>query len=258
MNKVFHGDCINHMADLPEKSVDLLFADPPFNIGMTYDGYKDKMKREDYLLWASQWLEKAINLLKPTGSLFVASGDEYVAEMKVLCDNFGLHLRNWIIWHYTFGTACTGKFNRSHTHILYFVKNTKEFTFNAEAIAVPSARQMVYADKRANAKGKIPDATWILRPQEDPRVLTGNDATWYYPRLCGTFKERLDHPCQMPESVLERIIKVASNEGDLVFDPFAGSGTTLAVAKKLKRQFGGVELSKKYHNLIKKRLARIR
>ena len=145
-------------------------------------------------------------------------------------------MRNWIIWHYTFGVNCTKKFNRSHAHILYYVADPKRFTFNADSVRVPSARQTKYADRRANPSGKIPDDTWTIS------------------RVCGTFKERTDHPCQMPEAVLERIIRASTNPSDCVLDPFAGSGTTLAVAKRLGRRSIGIELSMRYAHDIAKRV----
>src|SRR5262249_23297541 len=149
---------------------------------------------------------------------------------------------------------CTRKFNRSHAHIFYYVADPKRFTFNADAIRVPSARQTTYADRRANPLGKLPDDTWVLRPQEDERFFRPDDDTWYVARVCGTFRERGKHPCQMPLALLERIIRVSSSPGDLVLDPFAGSGTTLAAAKKLGRDYLGIELSANYAKRIRERL----
>jgi site-specific DNA-methyltransferase (adenine-specific) len=252
------GDCVDIMTRLPAESVDLVFADPPFNIGYEYDVYHDQRHKDDYLTWAEKWLSAAVRLLKPTGSFFLAIGDEFVAEHKVRLDALGLELRNWIIWHYTFGVNCTKKFNRSHAHVLYYTKHSTDFTFNADEIRVPSARQTTYADRRANPVGKLPDDTWVLRPQETDRHFQPDSDTWFASRVCGTFKERTGHPCQMPEAVLERIIRVASNPGDLVFDPFGGSGTTLVVAKKLGRHFSGVELSESYAEGIRERLDGVR
>jgi len=256
-NEVFSGDCLTRLADLPAGSVDLAFADPPFNIGYEYDRYDDSRARADYLAWTDQWLAAVRRVLKPTASIYVAIGDEYAAEIKVRLDGLGLSMRNWIVWHYTFGVSCTRKFNRSHAHIFYYVVDPKRFTFSADAIRVPSARQTTYADRRANPLGKLPDDTWVLRPQEDGRFFGTEDDTWYVPRVCGTFKERGEHPCQMPLALLERIIKVSSNRGDLVLDPFAGSGTTLAAAKKLGRDYLGVELSDNYAERIRDRLGRV-
>jgi len=256
-DEVITGDCLEVLGRLEAGCVDLVFADPPFNIGYEYDRYDDRRTKAEYLGWADRWLAAAVRVLKPDGSFFLAIGDEYAAEYKVRLDALGLALRNWIVWHYTFGVNCTRKFNRSHAHILYYVRDPKRYTFHADAVRVPSARLTVYADRRANPGGKLPDDTWVLRPQESDRHFRPDSDTWYVPRVCGTFRERTAHPCQMPEAVLERIIRVATDPGDLVLDPFAGSGTTLAVAKKLGRRFLGIELSDAYADLARKRLQSI-
>lgn len=248
------GDCVKHLGRMPAGAVDLIFADPPFNIGYEYDRYDDRQPKAEYLAWADRWLAAAVRVLKPTGTLVVAIGDEYAAEHKIRLDALGLTFRNWIVWHYTFGVSCTRKFNRSHAHILYYTKHPKQFTFNPEPVRVPSARMTTYADRRANPVGKLPDDTWVLRPQETDEHFLPDSDTWAFSRVCGTFRERTGHPCQMPEAVLERIIRVASDEGDTVLDPFAGSGTTLAVAKKLGRYGVGCELSPEYAAGIRDRL----
>ena len=184
-------------------------------------------------------------VLKPSGTFWLAIGDEYAAELKVACTSTSsaFIMRSWVIWYYTFGVNCTRKFNRSHAHLFHFVKDEKQFTFNAEdpQVRVPSARALVYGDSRANPEGRLPDDTWVLRPQDLPEGFQPMDDTWYYSRVAGTFKERQGfHGCQMPEQLLGRIIRVSSNPGDVVFDPFTGSGTTLAVAKKLGREWIGL------------------
>src|SRR5262249_37833739 len=99
----------------------------------------------------------------------------------------------------------------------------------------------------ANPDGRLPDDTWILRPQDLADCFTPDEDTWYFPRIAGTFKERAGfHGCQMPEQLLGRIIRTCSNENDVVLDPFAGSATTLVVAKKLGRRFLGFEISDEY------------
>lgn len=254
---VITGDCIEVLNGLPAGCADLVFADPPFNIGYQYDVYDDRRAKADYLAFAERWMAACVRVLKPTGAFFLAIGDEFAAEHKVRLDALGLTLRNWIVWHYTFGVSCTKKFNRSHAHIFYYVRDPKNYTFNADGIRVPSARQTTYADRRANPVGKLPDDTWVLRPQETDDHFREDGDTWNVPRVCGTFRERTGHPCQMPEAVLERIIRAATNPGELVIDPFAGSGTTLAVAKKLGRKYLGTELSEDYADAVRKRLQMI-
>jgi site-specific DNA-methyltransferase (adenine-specific) len=257
MDQILTGDCLLHLGGLKAGSVDLAFADPPFNIGYEYDVYDDRQSRRDYLAWTEKWLAAVKRVLAPAGSFYVAIGDEYAAELKVRLDDLGLTMRNWIIWHYTFGVHCKRKFNRSHAHMFYYVNDPRRFTFNLDAVRVPSARQTTYADRRANPSGKTPDDTWVLRPQEDGRFFSPASDTWYVSRVCGTFKERTGHPCQMPEAVLERIIRVSSNPSDLVLDPFAGSGATLATALKLGRRCLGIELSPEYAEGIRRRLEQI-
>lgn len=257
-NEVWAGDCVQQLARVPEGAVDLAFADPPFNIGYEYDVYHDRRAKAEYLDWTDRWLDAVRRVLKPTGSLWLAIGDEYAAEIKIKLDKLGLTMRNWVVWHYTFGVNCTKKFNRSHAHLLYYVVDPKAFTFNADAVRVPSARQTTYADRRANPVGKLPDDTWVLRPQETAEHFRSDGDTWSVSRVCGTFKERTGHPCQMPEALLERVIRVSSNERDLVLDPFAGSGTTLVAAKRLGRKYLGVELSPDYADAVQERLAGVK
>jgi DNA modification methylase len=249
-------DCIEGMKQLADGSVDLAFADPPFNIGYKYDVYEDRMAADQYLDWTKQWGRELVRALKPTGTFWLAIGDDFAAELKLIFQrDLGLTCRSWVIWYYTFGVNCKSKFSRSHTHLFHFVKNPKAHTFNVDAIRVPSARQLVYADARANCKGRLPDDTWILRPQDLLEGFQQEEDTWYFPRVCGTFKERAGfHGCQMPEQLLGRIIKVSSNPGELVLEPFAGSGSTLIVAKKLHRNFIGFELSENYAQKVQKRI----
>ncbi len=255
-NRIVACDCITGMQQLPDASVDLVFADPPFNIGYKYDVYDDLKSADEYLDWSREWIQQAHRVLKPDGAFWLAIGDDFAAELKVLANReIGFHVRNWVIWYYTFGVHCTRKFTRSHTHLFYFVKDPKKFTFNDDPIRVPSARQLVYGDKRANPKGRVPDDTWILRPQDAPNSFGADEDTWYFPRVAGTFKQRAGfHGCQMPEQLLGRIIRACSRPGELVLDPFGGSGSTLVTARKLGRQYLGFELSEQYVEQIRGRL----
>lgn len=237
INRVIEGDCIEVMKTIPDNSIDLIFADPPFNIGLKYDSYNDKRSYEDYYNWSANWISETYRILKKTGTIYIAIGDEFAAEINLILKKTGFNFRNWLIWYYTFGQNQRKKFNRSHTHILYFTKDKEKFIFNDKDVRIPSARQQIYHDKRAHPLGKVPDDVWE------------------FARICGSFKERLgDHPCQMPEALLERIIRTSSNSGDVVLDPFGGTGTTVSVAKKLKRNYITTEISKNYFDVIKKRL----
>ncbi len=256
-NQIHQGDCVKLLNKLEEGSVDLVFADPPFNIGYDYDVYDDSQSTDDYLSWCGKWISGVHRALKTDGTFWLAIGDEYAAELKIESQKAGFHCRSWVIWYYTFGVNCANGFSRSHTHLFHFVKDPKNFTFVRPNpnVRVKSARQLVYADLRANPSGRLPDNTWITRPQDAPDAFRPNHDTWFFSRVAGTFKEREGfHGCQMPEQLLARIIRTCSNPYDLVLDPFGGSGTTLCVAKKLRRNWMGFELSDEYVKHIGKRL----
>jgi site-specific DNA-methyltransferase (adenine-specific) len=261
LGRIHHHDCIAGMNALPAGSVDLAFADPPFNIGYDYDVYHDAKDYEEYLAWSRKWIGAVHRVLKPDGTFWLAIGDEYAAELKLQSQKLGFHIRSWVIWYYTFGVNCKFKFSRSHAHLFHFVKDPKKFTYLSEQLEnrVPSARLVVYGDSRGNPNGRLPDDTWILRPQDLAGHFTPEEDTWYFPRVAGTFKERAGfHGCQMPEQLLGRIIRICSHENEIVLDPFSGSATTLAVAKKLGRRSLGFDLSPDYVKRGTDRLAGIR
>ena len=255
-------DCVAGLASLPAGSIDLVFADPPFNIDYDYDVYDDARDEAEYLEFCRRWMTGCHRALKSDGTFWLAIGDEYAAQLKLLARDVGFHCRSWVIWYYTFGVNSPKGFSRSHTHLFHFVKDRRRFTFNVDnpAVRVASARQLVYADKRANSRGRLPDNTWVLRPQDAPSgAFTPEHDVWFYSRVAGTFKERQGfHGCQMPEQLLGRIVRLCSRPGEIVLDPFGGSGTTLAVAKKLGRRPVGFELSEDYVGRIAERLDAIR
>ena len=218
-------DCLVGLRAVAMASQDLIFADPPFNIDYQYGTgeYQDKRGYTEYLDWCDSWLLECYRVLKPSGSLWLAIGDKLAAELKIAACNAGFIERNWIIWAYNFGVNCTNNYSLCHTHLLYFVKSS-EFYFNPTRI--PSDRQEKYSDDRADPRGKIP-----------PNM-------WFFPRICGTFQEREGwHPCQMPLSILRRIIGDCCPLEGFVLDPFAGSATTLCAAKELGRNALGFESS---------------
>lgn len=229
LDKIITGDCLDVLGKLSSGCADLIVADPPYNIGYKYDHYHDSQKHEDYCAWSKKWMLACKRVLSAKGAIYVAIGDDYAAELRIISREIGLTLRNWIVWHYTFGQNTKKKFARSHIHIFYFVADGKKFTFNDDSIRVLSDRQKQYADARANPAGKIPDDTWVI-----------------FPRVCGTFSERADGPNQLPEALVARIVRASSNPGDLVVDPFCGAGTTATVAAQLGRRYLSMDISAEY------------
>ncbi|HEX5270393.1 MAG TPA: site-specific DNA-methyltransferase, partial [Gemmataceae bacterium] len=192
-----------------------------------------------YLDFTDRWLAAVARVLSPMGSLFVQIADEWAGHVQVRLDALGLHWRNTIIWQYGFGPHQSRKFGRDHQQVLYYAADRRRFTFNADAVRVLSARQTRYRDRRANAKGRVPGDVWP------------------FPRVCGTFRERRGHCCQTPEDLLERVTLMASSPGELVLDPFAGTGTALAVARRLGRRFLGVEVCEATAELARRRLEKM-
>jgi DNA modification methylase len=221
LNKIIRADSIKYLNSQPEGWIDLVFADPPFNIGYRYHGYEDRKDVDEYVDWSEKWMRAVYRALKPTGSFYLAIGDEFAADLcHVARRKIGFHMRNWIIWHYTFGQQTKKKFALSHTHILYFTKEKPD----------PGMTNLIFN----------PDAVRVA---------------WNVSRLCGTFGEREGwHGCQMPFGVLNRIIRASSNPGDVVVDPFNGSGTTVVSAALLGRHYLGIDQSQKYVNFANKRL----
>lgn len=254
-NQLIVGDCLSALPTLPDGCVNLIGTDPPFNIGLDYEGYDDNLPPDVYLDKLRTFAVQARRVLKPDGSLFLFIGQRYQARASVILEDAGFHWRNTIVWHYTFGSNQRTKFTPSWTPILYFTHHPESFTFNADAVRVPSARQLIYNDRRANASGKVPDDTWVLLPERCPEFFREDQDAWLVNRVCGTHKERAGHTTQLPLALVERIIRVASNPGELVLDPFAGSGTVLVAARNLGRRYLGIEISAQTAEIAHRRLA---
>lgn len=243
--EIITGDCLEVMGSVEFVKARLIFADPPYNIGIKYgDHYHDARDDDDYIQWADSWIKKCASSLTDDGSLWVLVSDEYAAEYGCLIKDAGLTIRSWIIWYETFGVNCQNKFNRTHRHLFYAVKNPKSFVFNAEAVTRPSDRQTKYGDKRADSAGKIWDDVWGINP--------------LIPRVVDNHPDRIpDFPTQLPLDLLRPIIASASDPGDLVVDPFSGSATCGAACIELGRRFVGVELSEEFATISRKRLLAI-
>lgn len=237
-HNVMTGDCCEILAAMPRESVDLIVTDPPYNIGIDYGSGKKADRRIDYDVWCQRWIGLCYRVLRAGGSIWIVSGQEHGADIDIALRNAEFSIRNRITWHETFGVYCHNKFGRCSRPIFYAVKGDG-FVFNKEAVTVPSARQTKYNDKRANPGGKIMGDVWEV------------------PRVCGTFKERVEGvPTQLPEELASRMIGVSSNFGQCVLDPFAGSGTIPAVAASLGRVAVGIELNAAYAEIARSRIAR--
>ncbi len=160
LDEILRGDCLKILPNLPPNCADLIIADPPYNIGYEYDRYHDSRAHKDYCDWTEQWMHACQRVLSPAGSMYIAIGDDYAAELRIIGRKLELTLRNWIIWHYTFGQNTKKKFARSHIHLFFFVADEKKVTFNDESVRVLAGRQKQYANRQINPTWKFPIDTW--------------------------------------------------------------------------------------------------
>jgi DNA modification methylase/ParB-like chromosome segregation protein Spo0J len=233
------GDCTQELPKCGRPR--LIVADPPYNIGINYgDDFDDEIDEDEYLRWSHQWITQCANALTDDGSIWVIINDEWAEHLAVILNDAGLTRRAWIKWYETFGVNCVNNFNRCSRHILYYVCDPKKFVFNGESrwIRRPSDRQAKYNDQRADPDGKIWDDVWTI------------------PRLVDNAAERIpDFPTQIPLAITRAIVGCASEPGDLVVDPFCGSGSTGHAAVELHRCFKGIELMEQWYELATVRLA---
>ncbi|HEX6977110.1 MAG TPA: site-specific DNA-methyltransferase [Patescibacteria group bacterium] len=228
------GDAIEKMQRLPNESIDLVATDPPYNLGKNYGNNIDYKEWHDYQLFTERWLSEAVRVLKSSGSIYVFMGVRFISKLFTLMEEKGLLFNGWITWHYTQGMGRTLGFSPRHEDLLYFTKSSN-FTFNLDDIRVPQK----YFRERNNMKGANPGDVWLFS-----HVHYSNP-------------ERQPHPTQKPLAVMERIIKASSNKGDLVLDPFVGSGSTCVAANALDRKWIGIDTNPDYIKMSKKRISEI-
>ena len=221
---------------VPDQSIDLIFADPPYSIGKKFSGFGDKWPSEaDYTKWCESWLDLCIAKLKPTGSLYVMNSTQYIPYIDLFLRQ-RIHIASRIVWHYdSSGVQARRYFGSMYEPILFCVKDKDNYTFNADDINV---------EARTGAQRKLIDYRKATPAPYNTRKIPGN--VWYFARVRYRMHEYENHPTQKPESLLERIILASSNPGDVVLDPFAGTFTTSAVAKRLGRKSIGIDWAKDY------------
>jgi site-specific DNA-methyltransferase (adenine-specific) len=235
--RIITGNCLDVLPSVQPGSARLIFADPPYNIGIAYDGHEDRMEPAAYLDWCRRWMEAAAQVLTPDGSLWLLCNHEWSARLQLALEGAGLHHRQTVIWYETFGVNCTRKFNRCSRPLLWMVRDPRRFVFHADAVRTRSARQDL-GDRRANPAGKILDDVWTI------------------PRIAGSHDERIEgFPTQLPLELLRRVVGCASDPDDLVVDPFNGSGTTGVACVASGRRYLGIEQSASYAARARQRLA---
>ncbi len=227
------GNAAELLKTLETESIDLIVADPPYNLGKDYGNNHDLKGFEEYILFTREWLSEAKRVLKPEGSIYVFMGVRFISYLYDIMDrDLKLFFNSWIVWHYTQGMGKTKGFSPRHDDILVFNKG-KNFTFNLDDIRAP---QKFYRE-RNNMRGANPGDVW------------------QFSHVHYSNPNRQNHPTQKPEGIIERIVLASSNKGDIVLDPFSGSGTTLRVCQQLGRKAIGFELNPEYVAMTEQRLS---
>ena len=241
---IYQGDCFDVLPEIGDGSVDLIFADPPYNIGKRFGAFRDSWPSESaYADWCFRWLALCTRKLKPNGSMYVMTSTEAMPYLDLWIRE-RLIVMARIVWHYdSSGVQAKKYFGSLYEPILFCVKDENNYVFNAADIEV---------EARTGAVRKLIDYRKDVPTPYKTTKVPGN--TWYIPRVRYRMTEYEEHPSQKPEALLERIIKASSNPGDLVLDPFAGTFTTCAVAQRLGRRTVGIEIQDEYIKIGLRRL----
>lgn len=242
--KIYLADCLIALNDVIDESVDLIFADPPYNIGKKFSNFHDSWPSDkEYAEWCYKWLELCIKKLKPNGSLYVMTSTQAMPYIDLWLRE-RMTILSRIMWHYdSSGVQAKKYFGSLYEPILFAVKNPKSYTFNASEIEV---------EAKTGAKRKLIDYRKEVPTPYKTTKIPGN--AWYFPRVRYRMNEYEEHPSQKPEALLERIIKASSNVDDLILDPFGGTFSTSAVAKKLGRRSISIESQEEYFKIGLRRL----
>ncbi len=226
------GDAIELFKEIKSSSIDVVIADPPYNLGKNYGNNHDLKGFDEYIDFTKSWLSEAKRVLKPTGTIYVFMGVRFISYLYDILDrDLELFFNSWIVWHYTQGLGKTKGFSPRHDDILMFTKSNK-FTFNLDNVRVPQK----YYRSRNNMRGANPGDVWKFS----------------HVHYCNP--NRQNHPTQKPEGIIERMVMASSNENDIVLDPFSGSGTTMRVCQQLNRNAVGFELNPDYIEMTNLRL----
>lgn len=242
--QIYLGDALDILQDIPDESVDLIFVDPPYNIGKNFAGRKDKWETDnDYLSWCYQWIDLCISKLKPTGAFYVMTSTQFMPYFDIYIRE-RMTILSRIIWSYdSSGVQAKNYYGSMYEPILFCVKDKNKYTFNANSILV---------EAKTGAKRKLID--YRKNPPQPYKTEKVPGNVWDFARVRYRMEEYENHPTQKPISLLERIIKASSNEGDVVLDPFSGTFTTCFVAQQLKRHFIGIEIQEEYFKIGLRRL----
>ncbi len=250
--KIFNSDCFVFLRSLANESVDMVFADPPYNIGKA--DWDDLGSQDEYIAWSVSWIKEASRVLKTNGTLFVCGFTEILADIRRPAMEF-FEKCKWLVWYYDNKANMRNDWGRSHESIVCFRKN-KDFVFNTDDVRIPyNAHTIKYPKRNQSGKTsqfyneKVAEKVW----EPNPRGAKPKDVL-NIPTTCNGMAEKTAHPTQKPEELLRKIVLSSTNPGDTVVDPFSGSGTTAVVATQLGRRFIVNDQDPEYNTWADKRI----
>ena len=245
---IYHGDALEILqSEIQDESVDLIFVDPPYNIGKQFSNFHDKWSSDaEYIQWAHRWIDECVRVLKPSGTLYLMTSTQAMPCFDLYVRD-KLTIISRIVWSYdSSGVQAKKHYGSMYEPILHCVKDANSYCFNANDILV---------EAKTGAKRKLVDYRGKIPKLYNAQKVPGN--VWEFPRVRYRMDEYEEHPSQKPEVLLDRIIRASSNEGDLVLDPFAGTFTTAAVAKNLGRKIISIEEQDEYLKIGLRRVHRM-
>jgi len=243
-DKIIHGDSLQVLRSFPDNCMDVCFADPPFNLSKKYNAYKDRKELDEYLFWCEEWIREMVRVTKPTGSIFVHNIPKWLTHYATILNKMA-YFRHWISWD-----AMSAPLGRTllpaHYGILFYTKAPKGYKFYE--VRAPHKRCRLCGEFLKDYGGK--------KDQMHPFGNLVSDVWTDIHRIRHDVR-RDEHPCQLPIHLLERVILMSTDEGDVVLDPFLGTGTTAIAAKTLGRHYIGIELDELYVKIAQHKLERV-
>ena len=251
---VFNYDCVEFLRAIENECVDMIFADPPYNIGKA--DWDEFVSQDEYLEWSMQWIKEAHRILKNTGTLYICGFTEILADIKKPAMEY-FEKCKWLIWYYDNKANLGNDWGRSHESILC-LRKSRNFTFNIDDIRIPYNEHTLKYPERLQGEtsqyngNKSEKVSWSpnplgAKPKDVIRI----------PTTCNGMMEKTEHPTQKPEALLRRLILASSNENNIVVDPFSGSGTTAVVSKQLHRHFYVNDENSEYNQWADHRLKNV-
>lgn len=249
INKTIVGDSFEVLKKIPNFSVDLIITDPPYNIEKKFNEFSFKRIEDDeYCLWMHGWMQELFRILKPTGSIYVCCDWKTSPLVYSVLKHYFI-VRNRITWERDKGRSCNSNW-KNNIEDIYFATRSDDYVFNLDKVMVKKSVIAPYKDENGNPKDWFEDGNKKFRLTAPSNVWTDITVPYW------SMPENTEHPTQKPEKLIAKLMLASSNEGDVVLDPFLGSGTTSVVAKKIKRMYIGVEVDRAYAALSEYRLSK--